>query len=47
LRVGQVSGSASSGAWNTTDWVPILVKSSLSLGILPSLSGVSALLFDS
>ncbi|KAI0698146.1 hypothetical protein BC835DRAFT_1413279 [Cytidiella melzeri] len=39
LRVGQVSGSASTGTWNVTDWVPILVKSSLCLGALPSLPG--------
>lgn len=41
LRVGQVTGSAATGAWNTNDWVPILVKSSLSLRALPSLAGVS------
>ncbi|KAF9072482.1 hypothetical protein BDP27DRAFT_1418094 [Rhodocollybia butyracea] len=28
------------GAWATTDWVPIIVKSSLSLGILPDAYGV-------
>ena len=40
LRVGQVAGSATTGAWNTTDWVPILVKSSVGMGMLPSLTGV-------
>ncbi|KAJ3555779.1 hypothetical protein NM688_g2383 [Phlebia brevispora] len=39
LRVGQVCGSKATGAWNTTDWVPILVKSSLSVGCLPALEG--------
>ncbi|KAF7798255.1 hypothetical protein EIP86_009472 [Pleurotus ostreatoroseus] len=37
LRVGQVCGSDMSGAWNVTDWVPILVKSALSMGCLPDL----------
>ncbi|KAF7798250.1 hypothetical protein EIP86_009467 [Pleurotus ostreatoroseus] len=37
LRVGQVCGSEASGAWNVTDWVPILVKSSLTMGNFPEL----------
>ncbi|KZT58724.1 acetyl-CoA synthetase-like protein [Calocera cornea HHB12733] len=36
-RVGQLSGSTVNGAWNTTDWVPIMVQSGLALGALPSL----------
>lgn len=40
LRVGQVCGSANTGAWGTTEWVPILVKSSVALGFLPHLPGV-------
>ncbi|KAG1726867.1 putative aminoadipate reductase [Suillus paluster] len=39
LRVGQIAGGPT-GAWATTDWVPILVKSSLALGSLPNLPGV-------
>ncbi|KAG2362415.1 putative aminoadipate reductase [Suillus spraguei] len=39
LRVGQISGGPT-GAWATTDWVPILVKSSLALGSLLDLPGV-------
>ncbi|KAH9941064.1 hypothetical protein B0H21DRAFT_811720 [Amylocystis lapponica] len=39
LRVGQISGTVASGAWNTTDWVPSLIKSSISLQCLPSLAG--------
>ncbi|KAJ7277843.1 male sterility protein-domain-containing protein [Mycena rebaudengoi] len=27
FRIGQVCGSASNGAWSTTDWVPAIVKS--------------------
>ncbi|KAJ3517669.1 hypothetical protein NLJ89_g348 [Agrocybe chaxingu] len=40
LRIGQISGGLPNGAWATTDWVPILVKSSLALGALPLASGV-------
>ncbi|KAJ6594686.1 acetyl-CoA synthetase-like protein [Mycena capillaripes] len=36
FRIGQVSGSASNGAWSTSDWVPALVKSSIVLGNFPS-----------
>lgn len=43
LRIGQLSGSTMSGAWNITDWVPILVKSSIVLGSLPILKGVSTM----
>ncbi|TRM56543.1 hypothetical protein BD626DRAFT_519015 [Schizophyllum amplum] len=35
MRVGQVSGGKPRGAWATTDWFPILVKTSLALGMLP------------
>ncbi|KAJ7613299.1 acetyl-CoA synthetase-like protein [Mycena polygramma] len=36
FRIGQVCGSASNGAWSTTDWVPTIVKSSIALGNFPS-----------
>lgn len=39
LRVGQITGGPT-GAWATTDWVPILVKSGLALGSLLDLPGV-------
>jgi thioester reductase-like protein len=42
LRVGQITGGPT-GAWATTDWVPILVKSGLALGSLLDLPGVSIL----
>ncbi|TCD65529.1 putative PKS/NRPS-like protein biosynthetic cluster [Steccherinum ochraceum] len=38
LRIGQLSGSTTTGAWNVTDWVPITVKSSIALGYLPDLN---------
>ncbi|KAI0942043.1 putative NRPS-like protein biosynthetic cluster [Taiwanofungus camphoratus] len=40
LRIGQISGSRKSGAWNTAEWVPSIVKSSVALGCLPELDGV-------
>ncbi|KAJ7236051.1 acetyl-CoA synthetase-like protein [Mycena haematopus] len=36
FRIGQVTGSASTGTWSTSDWVPALVKSSIALGNFPS-----------
>ncbi|KAF8971243.1 hypothetical protein BDZ97DRAFT_1349060 [Flammula alnicola] len=39
LRIGQISGTLKTGAWATTDWVPILIKSSLALGSLPTANG--------
>ncbi|EPQ57812.1 acetyl-CoA synthetase-like protein [Gloeophyllum trabeum ATCC 11539] len=40
LRIGQICGGLPKGAWSTSDWVPILVKSSLALGCLPQAKGV-------
>ncbi|TFK46677.1 NAD(P)-binding protein [Heliocybe sulcata] len=40
LRIGQICGGVPRGAWATTDWVPILVKSSVALGSLPDTQGV-------
>ncbi|KAF7330079.1 Acetyl-CoA synthetase-like protein [Mycena kentingensis (nom. inval.)] len=36
IRIGQVSGSPSNGAWSTTNWVPVVVKSSFAIGSFPS-----------
>ncbi|KZT61229.1 acetyl-CoA synthetase-like protein [Calocera cornea HHB12733] len=38
-RVGQLAGSRQNGAWNSTDWLPLLVKSGESLKMLPNLPG--------
>jgi thioester reductase-like protein len=35
-RVGQMSGVTTNGAWPTTEHVPIMIKSSLALGMVPS-----------
>jgi thioester reductase-like protein len=40
FRIGQVTGGAPNGAWATTDWVPIIVKSSLSINKFPDAIGV-------
>ncbi|KAJ6483120.1 putative aminoadipate reductase [Mycena sanguinolenta] len=40
LRIGQICGSVLTGAWATSDWFPILVKTSLTLGCLPLADGV-------
>ncbi|KAH7912704.1 acetyl-CoA synthetase-like protein [Hygrophoropsis aurantiaca] len=38
FRIGQIAGGPN-GAWATTDWYPIIVKSSLALGIFPDAQG--------
>ncbi|KAF8129542.1 acetyl-CoA synthetase-like protein [Boletus edulis] len=38
LRIGQIVGGHG-GSWATTDWFPILVKSSIALGVLPDATG--------
>ncbi|KAJ6599959.1 hypothetical protein DFH09DRAFT_970599 [Mycena vulgaris] len=38
VRPGQLSGAAN-GAWNTTDWFPVLLRSSQLLQHLPAISG--------
>lgn len=40
LRIGQLFGGLPMGAWSTTDWIPILVKTSKTLGHLPLTDGV-------
>lgn len=40
VRPGQLSGAAN-GAWNSSDWFPVLVRSSQLLGHLPTITGVS------
>lgn len=39
VRVGQIAGGIN-GAWNTSDWVPSIVKSSVALKCLPLMKGV-------
>ncbi|KAJ7475732.1 hypothetical protein FB451DRAFT_255063 [Mycena latifolia] len=37
VRIGQLCGSAINGAWNETDWVPIMLQSAEHVRCLPSL----------
>ncbi|KAH7890602.1 putative nonribosomal peptide synthetase [Phlebopus sp. FC_14] len=39
LRIGQIAGGPN-GCWATTDWLPIIAKSSITLGALPEAHGV-------
>ncbi|KAG1835273.1 putative aminoadipate reductase [Suillus variegatus] len=39
FRIGQISGGPPRGAWSTTNWLPIIVESSVSLGTLPEAKG--------
>ncbi|KAG2361461.1 putative aminoadipate reductase, partial [Suillus spraguei] len=40
FRIGQISGGPPQGAWSTTNWLPIIVESSVSLGALPEAKGL-------
>lgn len=42
VRAGQLAGNRSSGAWTVSDWLPALVISSVTLGQLPFVNGVSS-----
>jgi thioester reductase-like protein len=42
FRIGQITGGYANGAWATSDWVPILVKSSIVLGCLPDSYGLAS-----
>ncbi|KAL8403244.1 hypothetical protein RB594_008490 [Gaeumannomyces avenae] len=37
LRIGQVVGDAENGVWNEAEFVPAMIRSALTLGVLPSL----------
>jgi thioester reductase-like protein len=40
LRLGQIDGANGNGAWSTSDWVPMMIKSSIPLEALPESKGV-------
>jgi len=40
LRMDQITGGLN-GAWNTSEWFPVLLRTSVSLGVLPILYGVA------
>ncbi|KAF8581155.1 acetyl-CoA synthetase-like protein [Ramaria rubella] len=41
VRVGQLSG-APNGSWRSREWVPAMVKSGITLGVLPDVQGEAA-----
>ena len=41
LRLEQICGSVSTGIWFTSEWIPVMVKTSLALGCLPFTHSVS------
>jgi thioester reductase-like protein len=40
LRVGQISGNRTNGAWALNEWIPMTIKTSVALGCLPEEEGV-------
>ncbi|KAG5724635.1 L-aminoadipate-semialdehyde dehydrogenase [Termitomyces sp. T112] len=42
LRFGQICGGHPKGSWPITDWLPMLVRSSVTLGMIPDLEGNAA-----
>ncbi|KAF8882260.1 male sterility protein-domain-containing protein [Infundibulicybe gibba] len=40
LRIVQICGRSTNGSWSPNDWFPVLVRSSLALGMLPEATGV-------
>lgn len=45
-RIGQLSGSTISGSWNMNEHIPILLQSSLSLGLIPDKLPVRTILVN-
>ena len=41
--MGQICGSTTEGDWNTSEWLPILLKTSLAMEHIPEITGVRAL----
>ncbi|KAJ3851387.1 putative aminoadipate reductase [Lentinula lateritia] len=39
FRIGQIAGGKPNGAWAMSDWFPMIIKSSLVLGVLPDAKG--------
>ncbi|KNZ73642.1 L-aminoadipate-semialdehyde dehydrogenase large subunit [Termitomyces sp. J132] len=42
LRIGQICGGHPKGSWPPTEWFPMLVKSSVSLGTFPIIDGAAS-----
>lgn len=41
VRIGQMTGAEATGAWNTAEHIPMIVKSCVAVGKVPDLEGVS------
>ncbi|CUA70557.1 L-aminoadipate-semialdehyde dehydrogenase large subunit [Rhizoctonia solani] len=39
IRISQLSGDFNSGSWSTTNWLPLIISSSISIGCLPGAIG--------
>lgn len=46
LRIGQVVGDTKEGIWNDKDFVPMIIRSALTMGTLPLLREVSVFLIN-
>ncbi|KPM40567.1 hypothetical protein AK830_g5985 [Neonectria ditissima] len=38
LRIGQLAGDTKTGAWNTTEGIPLMIQTAVTLGALPALN---------
>ena len=43
LRVGQIIGDSEQGTWNTTEAIPLMIQSAVTMGALPALDEVRSL----
>lgn len=41
FRVGQIVGDSQNGIWNSTEAIPLMIRSATTLGALPELDEVS------
>jgi thioester reductase-like protein len=47
LRVGQIIGDSEVGIWNTTEAIPLMIQSAVTMGALPALNEVCYIFFSS
>lgn len=46
LRIGQIIGDSEFGIWNTTEAIPLMIQSAVTLGVLPDLDEVCVILLS-
>jgi thioester reductase-like protein len=44
LRIGQIIGDSEFGIWNTTEAIPLMIQSAVTMGVLPDLDEVCVIL---